>query len=265
MQLIDWQTQFQNTVVLGGPLWEPTNPAKINQAKINDQRIKIYQNAYVQRLTLALRENYTVTHLAMGDEEFNSLATRYIEMQPSVRPSIRWFGSHLSRFLMDQLPWSRSPWLSELANLEWALRHSQDAEDLQNWTMDELKNKTPDDWEEEGFFLHPSVTLMEFKWNSPQLWKKISTNDLELKVSPQRLVQKVVVWRSVELACQWKCLSTLEFELIKALGRSHNFFESFKRVKRKTKLKMDDWNSWAAMCLSTWVQDGLLVKKDQDI
>ncbi|OYV00200.1 MAG: hypothetical protein CFE45_10025 [Burkholderiales bacterium PBB5] len=96
-------------------------------------RIDAYQHAYQARLAGALRDNFEVLALAMGDEAFAALAQAYTEAHPSRQPSIRWFGHRLADFMARHVELDDGlvphPAMVDLARLDWALRDAFDAAD----------------------------------------------------------------------------------------------------------------------------------------
>ena len=101
-------------------------------------RLGIYRGAYRSRLAEALRANYPMLHLVLGDEDFARLAGEFIASCPSRRPSIRWFGERLEGFLTERQDLLPHPALLDLVRLEWALCLAFDAADLQILTPEDL-------------------------------------------------------------------------------------------------------------------------------
>ena len=98
-------------------------------------RIDAYQHAYQARLAGALRDNFEVLALAMGDEAFATLAQAYTEAHPSRQPSIRWFGHRLVDFMARRVDQDDGlvphPAMVDMARLDWALRDAFDATEAQ--------------------------------------------------------------------------------------------------------------------------------------
>ena len=86
------------------------------------KRLAIYQNAYQLRLVEALGDNFPKLKQYMGDDEFEKCGLHYLAKFPSNYTSIRWFGAELAVYLQAEYP--DSPWLAELAQLEWTMTFS---------------------------------------------------------------------------------------------------------------------------------------------
>jgi len=213
-------------------------------------------------LTKVLSEIFKVTHQVIGDAKFGEVTQKFITHHLAVGTMNQWFGAHFPKFLAEIQYGFNLSWLIELAELEWALHYSLAAQNASSWNLEEHQCKTPQDCQDMALYLHSSVTLLSCKWNAPQVWEAMRSTSNIMEIQPIRMAQKILVWKDLNFRSRWRGLSTIEYELIKAVARNHNFFDSFKQVKRKSKLKMDNWNHWAVDCLVSWSKAGLMVKND---
>jgi hypothetical protein len=83
------------------------------------ERIGIYADMYLWRLTDSLREDYPKLAALLGDERFLALAEAYSREHPSDRPDLGQFGRHLPAFLR-RFPAPERADVADLAALEWA-------------------------------------------------------------------------------------------------------------------------------------------------
>jgi hypothetical protein len=83
------------------------------------ERIALYADMYLWRLTDALREDYPKVAAVLGDERFFALAKAYATAHPSDHPDLGRFGRRLPSFLR-RFPAPERADLHELAALEWA-------------------------------------------------------------------------------------------------------------------------------------------------
>ncbi|MBI3545866.1 MAG: putative DNA-binding domain-containing protein [Gammaproteobacteria bacterium] len=137
-------------------------------------RLAIYHDAYRLRLIEALDSNFPVLHAWMGDAEFENLSLAYIKEYPSTHFSIRYFGHHLAEYLATNATYRDRPFLSEMAQLEWALSQAFDAPDSAVMALDDVANIPPSAWPQMRFSLHASVQLLTLQWNVPPIWKAIN-------------------------------------------------------------------------------------------
>ena len=124
-KVAELQAVFQNAVLAN----DLAPGLFVREGVLENGGFDLYLNAYRARLLAALKDNYPVLFLALGDEAFEELGTAYLTQQPSRFRSIRWFGEGLRAFLdqnPDALP---HPALADLASMDWALRGVFDAAD----------------------------------------------------------------------------------------------------------------------------------------
>jgi hypothetical protein len=214
----------------------------------------IYANAYRIRLAAALRDNYPVLHLALGDDMFGALASAYIEQQPSRFRSIRWFGDGLAAFMDARPELMPHPALSDLARMDWALRQSFDAADDDRLVADDLAQLAAQDWAAQCFRLRAPVILQDLHWNVEPVWQALNGDAAAETSPPEPLDHTLVVWRD-KLDCNWRSLSNAEAAGLKALAAGSNFVEIGEYViaANETITPTD-----AAMMLRQWVEHGLL-------
>lgn len=177
-ELLHWQEAVQKAIL------SPTSDLKAQLACLlrmggagPQQRIGVYVDAYVLRLAEALRTNYPALHQLLGDNEFDRMACHYLAAHPSSHTSIRWFGQQLSTFLRTESPYANIPSIAELAEFEWALRHTIDAADAALITLETLQAIEPESWATLTFSLHPALSILLFEWNSPQIWSALVADE----------------------------------------------------------------------------------------
>lgn len=105
------------------------------------QRLDVYRNAYYTRLQEALAHDFPVLLAVAGDRRFGALATAYLADHPSTRPSLRWLGRDLPRWLRHH---ARGPLLGDVATVEWAVLHAFDAADAPAMPAADLARLAPD-------------------------------------------------------------------------------------------------------------------------
>lgn len=186
-----------------------------------------YRHAYRARMLAALRDNYTVLHQALGDQDFDALGLAFLAAQPSRQPSIRWFGDGLAAFMAGpyaaHLP---HPAHADLARLDWALRHAFDAADDAPLSLASLAALQPEDWPTLRLRPRASVQLLRLNWNIAPAWRALlrqheDGTPAELD-APEPLAHRMLVWRRA-LDTQWRALPVLEGELIALLTEGADF------------------------------------------
>lgn len=183
----------------------------------------IYLNAYRARLRGALRENYEVLPLVMGDEAFDALANAYIDAKPSGHYSLRWFGHQLSDFMAAQDDLVPHSAMLDVARMEWALRNAFDAAPADALAPDVLACVQAQDWPALRFGLHPSVQLLEMQWAIGPVWHALKAEQEDVP-PPEALAHHLLVWRQ-SLHTQWKSLNVAETSFVQSLQAGHSFGE----------------------------------------
>ncbi len=254
--LLRWQEAVQDAILspngaLNAQLTHWLRP----QGASREQRVGVYVDAYVLRLTEALRSNYPALHQLLGDDEFDHMARRYLANHPSTHTSIRWFGQYLSGFLQVETPYANIPSIAELADFEWALRYTIDAADAQIITLEALQTIEPASWGALTFSLHPSLCVLFFEWNSPQIWSALLAD--EPLPDPVAHAMHWLVYRQPDLMTGWRSATALEATAINSIRRGNSFADLCEELSQQ----LDDIDSIplvAATFLKAWVEQGLV-------
>ena len=223
--------------------------------------LRIYQQAYEARLTGALRDNFGVFPLVMGDESFDALARGYIAAHPSQHPSIRWFGHHLPEFLVQRDDLVPHPAFADLARMEWALRNAFDAADATPIAAAELAAQPPQNWPSLVFDTHPSAQLLSLHWTIEPVWRSMQSFDPETGTEPElpepeEHAHSLAIWRH-RLDTRWRAVDAVQAALLRAAMAG----ESFGAMCALAASHVGEEQAAAAAvgALQTWLADGLLV------
>lgn len=109
-----------------------------------DERVHVYFHMYRARLVEALESQFPRLARHLGPVAFAALAEAYVACEPSTNPSLRPLGARLPEWLERWRP--ETPWLTDLAHLEWARADVFDVIDEAPLTMDALRALSPDDF-----------------------------------------------------------------------------------------------------------------------
>jgi len=213
------------------------------------------------RLVEALRTNYPAVHQLLGDNDFNALGSRFLRAHPPSHASIRWFGENLASFLRTEEPYNRVPAMADLADFEWALRHTIDAAEAGVLTSEYMESLNPQLWGDLTFGLQPSLTILKLNWNAPQIWRALTEHE-----PPPAPVQQAGFWfvyRQPDLVSGWRSASALEVAAIQAVDRGLSFAELCEELCNLTD-DIDAVPLTAATFLRDWVSQGLLSLRDEN-
>jgi hypothetical protein len=253
MLLHEWQQHFQKAIV--NATLSDELPLQ-SQGLSPELSIGIYANAYRERLHEALRSNYPALHLLLGDDDFANLAYSFIDKHPSQATSIRWFGELIPHYLQNNEPYSSVPAFSELAQFEWALRHSVDAADATRIDGAYLQNLSTEEWLSLHCDLHPSLTILHFDWNVPQVWQAL--DEEQEPPPPTPLNCYWFVYRGEDLMTQWRSAENHEAAAIQ-LWKQNKDFTAICELFAQHSDNSENPAVTAASYMRTWVEQGLLV------
>lgn len=227
--------------------------------------IGAYRHAYGARLNEALRDNFEILALAIGDEAFDALGAAYRRQHPSTVPSIRWFGHRLAEFMADEVAQDSGlvphPAFVDLARMDWALREAFDAADAPVLGREALAGVAPEQFTMLRFTPHPSLRLVAMDWAIEAAWSALRAHDPasgdapELS-EPQAHAHQLLVWRR-GLETLWRSLDPPEARLLQALLRGEPFAALCEHAATASGSE-DQAAVIAATALAQWLQDGLL-------
>ena len=244
------QHQFQTRVV--DPHAEDV-PAWVSAGGRADPltQITAYSYAYRARLQEVLEKDFPAVHMAIGDEDFYQLVDAYIQAHPSRYFSLREFGQFFPEFIQQP----DRPWLSELARFEWTFCGAFDAADAPLLTEQDMAAIAPERWPQLRFVAHPSLRILSFDWNIPQMWK-ILTSDTPTELqatSAQR--SHWLVWRD-DLVTRYRSSADDEQAALNCLCSGGDFDDICGELVEFHAI--EDVPLRAATLLKTWIGQGLI-------
>lgn len=236
-------------------------PGLLREHAKREPLLRIYQQAYEARLTSALRDNFGVLPLVMGDDGFDALARGYIAAHPSRRPSIRWFGDRLAGFMDGHDELVPHPAFADLARMEWALRAAFDGADAVPIAAAELAAQPGEDWPALVFALHPSLQVIELQWAVEPVWRAMQgfdpAGDAEPELpEPEAHRHRLAVWRN-GLETRWRGVAPVEAALLRGAIEGRSFSALCSRAAEQ--VGAEQAAATAVGALHQWLADGLLV------
>ena len=218
------------------------------------------------RLHDCLREDFGALARALGAAAFHDLVTTYLMMHPPTCPSLRHAGAHLAEHLTTE-PFQaifsrRCAYVADLARLEWAMTESFSAEDAPILPREDLAAVVPEAWRSLRFETTPSLQRLAFAWPVHGVRERFDREDPETAWhEPPSLVAApthVRVWRLDERV-RYRAIRQLESEALGAATAGEPFgaiCERMVEVVGEAEAALQ-----AAAMLSSWVSDGLLVRR----
>jgi len=230
----------------------------VDDARVGaSRRLGIYRNNYRTSLTGVLADHFERVLAYLGDEQFDPVASAYLDAYPSTTRNLRYYGEKLPAFLARHFP--NDAELSEIAALDWALRHAFDAADTP--PLDAARvGALGDGWIEAGLALHPSVRLLDMRHNSAAIWSALSAEDAPPAVTPVDPPITVLVWRD-GLQPRFRSLPADEADAFATIEAGASFTGLSARIigLLGEAAAMASLAAW----LGQWLADGVLVLADQ--
>lgn len=140
-----------------------------------ENRMTVYSDGYVARLTEALATGYPAVKRTLGDEAFFSIARTYVSQHPSKHYSLDGYGEHFSTFLQN-LPLQEFPWIVDLAKLEKNVLTSFHAFDRPIMIRDQLSTIHDADFGHLRFYFQDSFILQASSWPIKMVWSSLLEN-----------------------------------------------------------------------------------------
>lgn len=262
--LAQLQAQFQRAI-LGGDTG--LNVADVTTVRSSGHasgraRIAVYATAYRLRLIDALSANFPRLTQLLGREQFQRLASSYLDAHPSRHGSVRWFGHQLAEYLATCPEFQTHPDAIELAMWEWAVAAAFDAPDITPLSINALANVATADWPHLRFTLHPSVQRLVMTTNAVTLFKAMEGDQ---SLSPETLQtrypaspdgpQRWLIWRD-GLDTRYRPLAADEALAMVTIAE-HGTFENLCDALCNCQ-PLEAVPARAASLLKTWIVDGLI-------
>jgi hypothetical protein len=222
------------------------------------ERLHVYTHGYRARLLEILGNDFYALRALAGAEEFERLASAYIDATPSTHPNVRWYGGSLATFLRTQPPWSRHSEFADMAELEWAIGLAFDAADETVISFNDLAALSAQDWPCLRLRLHASVQRRRLAHNVDAMRRAID-RDEALPESQAAHAPAWIAWRD-SLSVRHRRLEDDEAAALAAVADGATFAELCERLC--------EWHApdavalRAASLLRRWIDEGWIAAFD---
>lgn len=217
------------------------------------RRVAIYAHAYRARLHDTLADTYERVHAWLGDENFAALAAAYIAAYPPQSPTLRDFGAHFASLLTTHYP--NDVEVTELGQLDWALRNAFDAPDAKPLSAAALGDPNLD-WESVKLVFHPSVARLRFQMNTLSLWHAMNTGDTPPACVALAQPLEIVVWRK-EWQPHFASMTPLESYLVDQLMQGVGFTLACTQAEQA--FGAEQVQTELGELLAEWFNNGLII------
>ncbi len=163
------------------------------------RRFDVYRNNVASGMIEALRATYPAVDKLVGAEFFAASAKLFLDRHPPRSPLLFRHGETFADFLDAFPPAASTPYLGDVARLEWARLQAYHAKDSDPLSIEALSGFTHDengetvDVGELRFTLHPSLALIGSRWPIVSLWAASTGQGASDDVDMSRPERAVVV------------------------------------------------------------------------
>lgn len=223
-----------------------------------DVGLSIYCNAYASRLREALASDHPTLAVYLGDALWERLCEGYLHAYPSTVRTLRNFGDSLPAYLRSQTPFSATPQIAELAELERRLLDCFDAADAELASWSELLSTPETHWPGLRLRFHPSVRQHRAAWNSVELWKALKAGQ-EPPIAV-RAAASWLLWRDPERVTRFRSLDADESVAL-AHGLAGGDFAGLCECLSRSQ-PVDQVPAAALALLNRWCEQGMIGRWD---
>jgi hypothetical protein len=177
-----------------------------------------YAGGYPVRLREALADTYEAVVAIVGDAEFSALVNRYVRARPPTSYNLNDAGDSLWQFLRGDPVTMRSPFLPDLAELEWKIARAFHAHPAPVFDAVALGSLTPDQWPRVVLGLQPGVSTVRSRWPIRTLWEAPHDAGVAAALATPRSGENVLVYRH-GLVVRLDTIDTHELMALRALAR----------------------------------------------
>lgn len=128
------------------------------------RRLNVYRNHFRKSLATGLAEVYPATRELIGERYFDAMAGFYVAIRPPRDPRICRYGHEFPRFLSGRDELEDSPYVPEVARLEWAIAELGDAPDARLADWSEFQRKSERLAGAIRLRFAPTVVLFDSEW-----------------------------------------------------------------------------------------------------
>jgi putative DNA-binding protein len=246
--LAELQTAFHALATRAGDPAIAAERFLVGSAELSaSERIGIYADMYVWRLTDSLREDHPKLATLLGDGRFLALAEAYAREHPSDQPDLGRFGRHLAAFLR-RFPAPERPDLADLAALEWARSEVFLERPSTSVALDALAAVGPAEFVDARLEAIPALRVLVLEHDVVAVWGRLENGEPAGEPVARRC--GVVVWRT-ELEVFHAPVDLDEARALDAAVAG----EPLSRVCAELEHR-DDPAAAAFAALSSWLEEG---------
>lgn len=193
MTLQELQRAFARRILAG----DPSIFQELRDSDRTDREtlMHVYEHGYGARMAEVLEGDYEKLSAALGQAAFQEMAGAYLAAVPSRHPNAQMFGARLPAFLATAAPWAATPWLAELAAVEWAMGEVFLSPDSQALGIEAMAALHPQDWPLLRFQTANHVRRIDARSGGPEAWMALAAHEDPAGAAAKALPGAWLFWR----------------------------------------------------------------------
>ncbi|MEM7620239.1 MAG: DNA-binding domain-containing protein [Pseudomonadota bacterium] len=149
----------------------PESLGQTSQSEPSLKRFNVYRNNVSISLIEVLADTFPVVQQLVGEAFFKAMANIFVSQHLPSSPVLLHYGETFPDFVRDFEPAKSSPFLPDVARLEWAWCQSYHAKDSQPLSLEAIAALSEDQLGEVTFHFHPSFWLIQSAWPIFSIWQ----------------------------------------------------------------------------------------------
>lgn len=206
-----------------------------------DERLAVYQRAYLARLVECLRAEFPMLCRALGQELFDAFATGYLVQHPSTSYTLADLGQKLPDYLRSTHPRDETcAWyeaLAELAELEWVTNEVFNGSGVEQDPAIDVAMFAPETWNSLRVTLAPCVRLLELDYPIHDYYQRLHSNS---DTTPPMAETTFLVVSRRDYTVRHRAVGKLEFKLLRSLQCGSSIEQSIAAVIDTTTSDVDE-------------------------
>jgi len=178
-------------------------PAKFSA----EERLGVYRNNLRAGFAGALRDQFPVLLMLVGEDYFAQLAVQFLRAHPSRSGNLQGVGAPLPQFLRAVFAAGRYAYFADVAELEWARQQAATAEDAPPLDPQRLTR----------FALHPSARIVTSAWPLLAIWQAHQLGGDPASVQLDAGAEQIRVYRAAD-GIRMHGLTAAQSAFLQALG-----------------------------------------------
>ncbi len=217
------------------------------------EQVDIYREQFFLRHVDALREDFRSIEHLLGDDAFDALARAYLAAYPPSSYTLRDLGASMDRFVREAEPWSKDPFVADLARTEWAFVEAFDAPNSPPFDPSVLATASEEKWP--GARIVFQAAMRRIALRHPAHDYRLSVKKDECPDRPDAKPTWVVVYRGKE-NLQFIDVEHDAFELLEELAKGTPLGDACERAAKASGVAPESFETKLGQWFQEWTTFG---------